>query len=92
MDSIKTIKNKLIPKKKEFKIETTPAGKRKLQAVRNEIAKTKHQLEVVKMHQKYMNKVQLPEQEKPKPEFKSSQIRNQDPNNPYRKYLKNVYA
>lgn len=91
-DSIKTFLPKL-PKKKEFKIESTPVDTRKLQAVRNEIKKTKHQLEVVKMHQKVMNRVQLtPEELKPKAEFKSTQIRNQDSNNPYHKYLKNVYA
>ena len=45
------------------------------------------------MHQKVMNRVQLtPEELKPKAEFKSTQIRNQDSNNPYHKYLKNVYA
>ena len=47
------------------------------------------------MHQKVMNRVQLtPEELKPKPkaEFKSTQIRNQDSKNPYHKYLKNVYA
>ena len=94
VDSIKTFLPKL-PKKKEFKIESTPADTRKLQAVRNEIKKTKHQLEVVKMHQKVMNRVQLAPEElnpKPKAEFKSTQIRNQDPKNPYHKYLKNVYA
>lgn len=92
VDSIKTFLPKL-PKKKEFKIESTPVDTRKLQAVRNEIKKTKHQLEVVKMHQKVMNRVQLtPEELKPKAEFKSTQIRNQDSNNPYHKYLKNVYA
>lgn len=92
LDSIKS----LVPKKKEFKIESTPADARRLQAIRNEIKKTKHQLEVVKMHQKVMNRVQLtPEDitpQKPKAEFKSTKIKNQDPNNPYHKYLKNVYA
>lgn len=95
VDSIKTFLPKL-PKKKEFKIESTPADTRKLQAVRNEIKKTKHQLEVVKMHQKVMNRVQLTPEDitppKPKAEFKSTKIKNQDPNNPYHKYLKNVYA
>lgn len=92
IDSIKSL-GTILPKKKEFKIESTPADTRKLQAVRNEIKKTKHQLEVVKMHQKVMNRVQLtPEELKPKAEFKSTQIRNQDSKNPYHKYLKNVYA
>lgn len=92
LDSIKS----LVPKKKEFKIESTPADARRLQAIRNEIKKTKHQLEVVKMHQKVMNRVQLTPEDitppKPKAEFKSTKIKNQDPNNPYHKYLKNVYA
>lgn len=92
VDSIKTFLPKL-PKKKEFKIESTPADTRRLQAIQNEIKKTKHQLEVVKMHQKVMNRVQLtPEDIKPKAEFKSTKIKNQDPNNPYHKYLKNVYT
>ena len=94
IDSIKSL-GTILPKKKEFKIESTPTDTRRLQALRNEINKTRHQLEVVKMHQKVMNRVQLTPEDlnpKPKAEFKSTQIRNQDPKNPYHKYLKNVYA
>ena len=51
---INTIKG-LIPQKKAFKIESTPADTRRLKAVQNEIQKTKNQLEVVKAHQNIIN-------------------------------------
>jgi hypothetical protein len=91
LDSIKSF----IPKKKEFKIESTPADTRRLKAVQNEIQKTKHQLEVVKAHQNIINGKRY--NGEPKPEqinpikadsdstlFKSSKIHPKSPN-PYTK-------
>lgn len=85
----------MLQKKKAFKIESNPsdiakaiAQQKKLANIREQIKKTKHQLDVVKMHQKVMDRVQLaPEDQTEKPVFKSSKVISQDPKNPYRPYI-----
>ena len=105
MDSFKSL-GKLLPKKKEFKITSTPADTRKLQAIEKAKRQIKLEIAAIDMQKKVMDRVQLsPEDLKHlnKPSrllnqphqphsFKSSQIKPQDKNNPYRHYLDKVYA
>ena len=88
----------MLQKKKAFKIESTPSDiakalsqQKKLASIREQIKKTKHQLDVVKMHQKVIDRVKLTQEDQTeKPIFKSSKVINKDPKNPYRPYIDNA--
>lgn len=76
---INTIKG-LIPQKKAFKIESTPADTRRLKAVQNEIQKTKKQLEVVKAHQNIINGKRYNGEPKPVTRLEKSELLNTNDN------------